>query len=405
MRIRLRVEQALVLLIAGWTSVASAQGTKAAQVDASPVELVRTLQALQDQIAAGSTNAHVAQRVLLSHIDERLISMEAPVWKDPKNIRAAVTYVLSGGRPDVLKKVLSFGELPSPEGSLAQGALAYVEGREGEAQKFLSEVDAHKLPVTLSGQVALIQAALTVREDPGKSVALLDFARLQLPGTLVEEAALRREIFVVGQMGDSKKFDMLSRQYLRRFRYSVYAGNFRQRFAAALTRLEFTRDPDYFARLVATLNELEPAGQLELYLLVARAAVNQGQMPAAILAANKAKELSKGDAANTARSNLYRAAAVIVSPQGFEEGLSELKKLDRTILQAPDIALLESALAMASYIRENPQTTKVSVPPAVQAPDTAERATLDPARTPTPAISRAQQALGAIDQLVRKENR
>ena len=391
-----------VLFCACASSAGAQQSMDLSKPGISPVELVRTLQILQDQIASGSTNAHVAQRALLTRIDEKLTSMELPVWQEPKNVRAAVTYVLSGGRPEVLKRILSSEGLNPPDEALVRGSLAYVEGREEEAQKILGDIDPWTLPATMSGQVALVQAALHVRDDPSKSIALLDFARLQLPGTLVEEAALRREIFVVSQTGDTKKFDFLSRQYLRRFRYSVYAGNFRQRFAAALMRLEFTRDPGFFSRLVAMLSELEPAGQLELYLLVARAAVSQGQTQAAILASDKASELSSGDKTSANRARLYRAAALIVTPEGFEEAARQLRNVDRSLLETTDATLLDSALSMAAYIRKSPSETVAAAPGPLFSPTAKDvrKATQEP----TPTISRAQEVLGQIDKLVRKGN-
>ncbi|QFU17673.1 chemotaxis protein [Microvirga thermotolerans] len=369
----------------------------------SPVHLVRTLQTLQDQIASGSTNAHVAQRVLLTRLDEKLTTMDDSVWQSPRNVQAAVVYVLSGGKPDILRRILAAGHLGAADDVLVRGSLAYVEGREEEAQKLLGGVNPRELPITLSGQVALVQAALNVRDDPAKSVELLDYARLQLPGTLVEEAALRREILVLSQTGDTKKFDLLSRQYLRRFRYSVYAGNFRQRFAAALTRLEFTKDPDYFSRLVAVLSELEPAGQLELYLLVARAAVIQGQTKAAILAANKAYELAAQDKVSAVRATLYRAAAMIVTSQGFDEAARQLRSIDRSVLETADVGLLDSALAMAKFIRESP--TEASSAKAITPAAVPEANTAAPLQRPTPTISRAQEVLGQIDKIVRRESR
>lgn len=393
-----------------------------------PVEMVRTLQTLQDQIATGSTEAHIAQRALLGHIDNRLNPLDGQTWAEPKNVRAAVIFVLSGGKPAILKRIAATGGLAKTDELLVKGALAYVEGREEEAGKLLGEVDVHTLPASLAGQVALVQSALIVRNDPAKSVELLDFVRLQLPGTLVEEAALRREIFVVSQMGDLKKFDLLSRQYLRRFRHSVYSGNFRQRFAAALTRLEFAKDEVQFARLVSMLDELESEVSRDLYLMVARAAIDQGQTKAAILAADKARGLSASDKVAAARASLYRAASVIVSPAGFEVGLEELKKIDKADLPERDVALLESALSMAGYIRSAPVTaTAPPAPkvPAQQAVTPAPAAAMSPSSviplgTPpalpaaslpapgaqdnmsSPAIARAQDALGRVDQLFKR---
>jgi chemotaxis protein MotC len=365
-----------------------------------PVEMVRTLQIMQDQIATGSTTAHVAQRTLLAHIDERFTSFDVKVWESSKNVRAAVIFVLSGGRPAILKKLLSLSVLGPSDLALVQGALAYVEGRETEAKRHLAEMNLASLPPALAGQVALVLSALTVRDDPAKSVELLDYVRLQLPGTLVEEAALRREVFVVSQMGQIGKFEALSRQYLRRFRSSVYAGNFRQRFASALTHLDFAKDQQQFPRLVTILNELDADSQRDLYLLIARNAVDQGQTKAAVLASEKAYQLSKSDVVSATRARLYKAAAVIVSAEGFDSGVAELKKIDKGVLPSGDAALLDSALALAGNIRRTPETV-------ANAADRSQSPASQPKviEAPLPAISRAQEALERVDQLFRKETR
>ncbi|MCB5177752.1 chemotaxis protein [Microvirga lenta] len=378
------------------------QTSEPEKVTAIPVDLVRTLQIMQDQIATGSTNAHAAQRALLAHIDDRLMSIDPGTWGDSKNVRAAVIFVLSGGRPEILKRIIALGGLSEVDTTIVQGALAYVEGREADAKRFLSEVQIDTLPPMLAGQIALVQSALIVREDPAKSVQLLDRVRLLLPGTLVEEAALRREIFVVSQVGDAKKFDALSRQYLRRFRYSIYAGNFRQRFASALTRLDFAKDEQRFSRLVAILNELEAEGQRELYLMIARNAIEQGQTKAAILAADKAFELSSSDASSATRAKLYRAAAIIVTPEGFESGIEVLKQINRAELQPHDSALLDEALSLARHIRQAPQAIPVA---EAAGPAEAPPAEAIQAQEPVPAISRAQEALEKIDRLFRSETR
>lgn len=400
----LRVVAALPVLLVAEPALAEAEPAAAKQEKgaATPIELVRTLQAMQDQIAAGSTDAHIAQRALLTHIDSQLMQQDQNAWQESKNVRAAVVFVLSGGRPSILRKLASSGALEKKDEILVKGALAYVEGREAEAKRILNEVDIHLLPPILAGQIALVQSALIVRDDPAKAVALLDYVRLQLPGTLVEEAALRREIFVVSQLKDVRKFEALSRQYLHRFRRSVYGGNFRQRFAAALTRLEFAKDEEKFSRLISMLSELEPEGQRELYLLIARAAIDQGQTKAAILASEKAYEMAATDKIGAARAKLYKAAASIVTVKGFESGFEELQKIDKSSLPPNDAILLDTALSTASQIRkgfERPKQETAKTKPALSVTEAPE------AKYALPSISRAQDAIGRVDALFRKETR
>lgn len=369
---------------------------------ATPIELVRTLQAMQDQIAAGSTDAHIAQRALLTHIDNQLMQQDQEAWRESKNVRAAVVFVLSGGRPSILRKLASLDFLEKSDVVLVTGALAYVEGREAEARRILNDVDVHLLPPILAGQLALVQSALIVRDDPARSVALLDYVRLQLPGTLIEEAALRREIFVVSQMKDAAKFEALSRQYLHRFRHSVYGGNFRQRFAAALTRLEFAKDEEKFARLISMLSELEANGQRELYLLIARAAIDQGQTKAAILAAEKAHEMSATDKIGAARAKLYKAAASIVTVKGFESSFEELQKIDKASLPPNDAILLDTALSTATQIRKGFEPSK---PEAANSKSPLPSGDAPEIKYSLPSISRAQDAIRRVDTLFQKETR
>src|SRR5690606_11519516 len=166
-----------------------------------------------------------------------------------------------------------FERKPNVDERLLLGALAYVEGQEDEARRLLQPVSPRALAPGLGGQIALVKAALLVRDQPAAAMEMLALARLLMPGTLVEEAWLRREIFVGSQLGDLDRFEALAERYMRRFRHSVYAGDFQQRFAAALTRLDFTKDPARFGRLDGMLSSLDPASRRDLYLLVSRASV------------------------------------------------------------------------------------------------------------------------------------
>ena len=356
-----------------------------------PVELVRTLQLLQDRIAHGSTQAHLAQRQLLAHIEQRLLALEPAGWAEIENVRAAVTFGLSGGGPAVLKRLIEAGTVPEAEHGLVRGALAYLQGREKEAITHLGAIDAQTMGPGLAGQLALTQSALMVREAPMKAIALLDQARLLSPGTLVEEGALRREIFVLAQAGDAKRFEALSIRYLRRFRRSVYAGNFRQRFAGALTRLDFDSDRSLTQRLERMLDEIEPEGRRDLYLLVARAGLEQGRRETALFAAERAAGLVDPESHYALQARLYRGAALIVAEGGFEAGFEALRAIDRASLASDDATLLDAALTTATQIRTPPKSGPVLEPSA----SASKRVVPQPQ-----SISRAQEALARVDRMI-----
>lgn len=375
----------------------------------SPVQLVRTLHLMQDQIAIGSTEAHLGQRGLLGILDDRFMDLEPETWQTSKNVRAAVSFVLSGGNPGILRKLLELGSSVVTESDrpLIEGALAYVEGREDAAQNSLGSLAPQSFPPTLGAQLALVQSALVVRKNAAKSDELLDFVRLQAPGTLLEEAALRRQVFVASQTNNMEKFQLLATKYLRRYRHSIYAGNFRQRLASALTRIDFGKESSRFEGAVAMMLELEPEARRDLYLLAARSSIEQGFTTSARLLADKAQELAGSDKISEARAKLYRAASLITSPQAIDGAAGDLRSLDRSILPASDLELLDSALAIANQIRKPPDIlAQQAAPPKLKVTKVATEQPMDISASAQgleqlETLSKARDALNRVDNLIK----
>lgn len=331
-----------------------------------PQDLVRALRRAQDSMAQGSAPALEAQRTLIARIEQEFATADASTWQDPHNARAAVTYFLSGGNPAILRRMMDMQPPPAVDPRLLRGTLAYLEGREEESLRQLKDIDARNLPPSLGGQVAMAQAALYVRKEPAKSAHLLAVARLLAPGTLVEEAALRRAILIASQMGDAAQFEYLSKQYLFRFRNSVYAGNFRQRFAAALSRIGFGNDPAQFRRLDAMLDMLEPDSRREMELTVARAAVVQGLTTTANFAADRALASLPDGSDEAERAKLYRGASMAANPNTYKEALNDLGAIDKDRLAPSDAALLAAASATAETVRRATESPPALAPKAAQ---------------------------------------
>ena len=366
-----------------------------------PVEWVRTLQLLQDRIATGSLAAHESQPVLMARIEGDLLKAEPEVWTDRHNVQAAIVFALSGGGPAILRRLTKKGSPDMPDTNLARGALAYIDGQEAEAGRLLKDIDTATLPTSLAGAIGMTQAALSVTENPVRAITLLDRVRLLMPGTLVEEGALRREIFALGQGGDLKKFEVLAIQYLRRFQHSIYAGNFRQRFAYQLTQLDFGRDEARFAAYTRIMNELAPESRRDLYLLIARTAIQEGKTNSALMASDKALALCAPESLEAIEAQLYRAAAEIVTLSTFQTAVRKLKAFDRAKLPARDIQLLDAALSMAEQIGRG--LVRDPAPPDAEA---AKRAQAQAAAVDEPGslIPKAEAMIGRIDQLLRKSN-
>ena len=62
-----------------------------------PAESLRSLQALQDEIAHGSADAQLRKALMLGANRRAAPGIKPEAWKEPGNARAAVAFVLSGG--------------------------------------------------------------------------------------------------------------------------------------------------------------------------------------------------------------------------------------------------------------------------------------------------------------------
>ncbi|MBR0850623.1 chemotaxis protein [Bradyrhizobium diazoefficiens] len=344
--IRPLLRSALLLVL---PFVAAGAGAEPAPPSHEPYEYVRSLQAVQDAIAHGDTAAHSSHGTLIRQIGERFLAADPAVWSNPQNGQALVIYLLSGGPPQIVRKLPR--DKLNVEGRLFDGALAYVEGRQDEARDLLKDVKPRNLPSGLGGQVALVQGALLARAEASLAIERLDDARLLLPGTLVEEAALRREILLVGQAEDFDKFEFLAQSYVRHYKNSVYAADFWQRFSSGLTQSGLALDDRRFPRIAALLEQIDGASRLKLYLVIARAAMLRGRIAVTRLAGERALSLSGDATAERERAHVFRGTSRVLADE-YDGGLAELKAIDRSKLAERDILLLNATVQLALDIRK-----------------------------------------------------
>ncbi|MET3911187.1 chemotaxis protein MotC [Bradyrhizobium sp. S3.3.6] len=359
-----------------------------------PFELVRALQAVQDGIANGDTAAHASHIALIRQIGEKFLAADASVWSNPQNGQAVVIYLLSGGAPQIVRKLPR--DKINVDARLFDGALAYVEGRQDEARDLLKDIKPRTISSGMGGQVALVQGALFARSEASLAIERLDDARLLLPGTLVEEAALRREILLVGQAEDFDKFEFLTLAYIRHYRNSVYASDFWQRFSTGLTQSTLALDDRRFARIAALLEQVDRASRLKLYLVIARGALVRGKLTVTRLAGERALTLSADATPDRERAHFYRGASRALTDE-YDGGFAELKALDRTKLAERDVLLLNATLQLALDVRK-----PIAGPTAAMS---ADKPPLTPARidlaSSNAMLARAQTQLGELERLTK----
>lgn len=317
-----------------------------------PFQLVRSLQFVQDAVAQGNSAAFEAQRKLLGVIADRFAAFEPTVWQKPRNARAALLLSMSGGSPTVLKTLVEAKLLPAKEAAIAKAVVAFAEGRRRRAWYYLSKIDARKVHPVLAGHIALIKGGLIAPSRPADAYQQFNDARLLAPGTLVEEAALRRQVLLTNTAGHSDALNNLTKQYIRRFARSPYLNRFLSVYSDAVVgRFEASQSAQFDD--VARVLEMLPSRQRHRVLLdIARLSLARGELSLAAQSATALAEAkdNPGEAARR-RAELYRAAAQIVT-DGYEESLDTITGIDRKTLSRQDAELHESATILGHAIRE-----------------------------------------------------
>jgi chemotaxis protein MotC len=174
---------------------------------------------------------------------------------------------------------------------------------------------------------------------------------------LVEEAALRREVFISEQIGDFNKFTSVAGQYLRRFRNSTYADNFLGRFTASLVATANAGRLDHIIRLEGLLDDMDEPRRLRLYLVIARSALVNGKLDTAQYASGRALIFAPEGTAEAQRAVLY-SSAVTVLTQPDQDSLAKLEGLDFSKLPRADISIAAAAIAFAKEIHHWPELSK-----------------------------------------------
>lgn len=323
-----------------------ATATRAAE-PLQPYQLVRSLQLVQDKIAAGDHAALPMQGKLLELIDARMRSASPQDFADPKNFRALLVYGMSGGNPSTVGASTARIELDAVNKNIAAGIVAYLGGRPAEAIKLLEPMDPMQQSPDLGAFVALVKGSLLALEKPKEALMLLDQARLLSPGTLVEEAALRRSVGIAVTEGDAARFVLASTQYVERFLHSPYASQFADSFASGVIALHMAVSQDKLADIVSMM---DAEREKVIYLRIARRAAIDGLNDLSAFAASKAEEGRNGkDNEDDPRALLYASLSSMTSAS-VAELREKLDRIDRGQLSQSDRDLLDAAKAVTHEI-------------------------------------------------------
>jgi chemotaxis protein MotC len=340
-------------------------------------------------MVAGDADAQKVRIKLLAQIAEEWAGGKAKPAIDRRNMRAAIVYILSGGRPELGDDFLKTPDINEELKPLLEGAIAYSQGDKAKAAELFAPVDLEHFPPDLGGQIALVRSSLRKAEEKDLMRADLRMARALMPGTLIEEAALRRGAALAAEMRDLDEFEKLSSRYFRRFARSLYAGQFVDAFAGFVQELGYDSKPDRLPALETLIGELPSEKAAYLLLEIARNSLLRGRNAVAKPMAEKAMGLAGSGSEELARASLYLGAVMVAGDEaGFDEGVKLLEGADRAKLIEAEIKLLTSALTLARGIRAEPRLS--------DAPPPAEPASREPA-TPDAVAQFIEKAVKAME--------
>lgn len=327
----------------------------------APYKIVRKITELQNRIVHGDRAAFDILQARLVSVSEELIAVDTALWiTDLRNARAALKFVMSGGPPDILRRLIKEAALPTRYLEPATAILAYSEGRKADAYRLLRETDPRALEATLGGHLALIKA-LTIGSRRSDEVRkLLDDARLLSPGTIVEESALRRQIPLEAMQPDNGEFDMLTSRYLRRFSQSVFARGLLLQVAETVARDDYGGgDPKKLSVLRGFLDQMRPSQRTNFLLSVARAATARGLAATTKFAVEEARKSEPPPLLeDDAPLQLYGAAMGIIGGE-YEKDAQKLEAVDDELLTVEQSDLRKTAIGLKKMIRRWPETPEV----------------------------------------------
>lgn len=407
----------LAVLFVGISWLASA-GYGHAQSDLPPAKILRSLQFVQDSVVMGDHAAREMQRYLLETMDTTLRTSDASVFEDERNADAALAYIMSGGNPQTLEYLVARDVQGNFDSRVINVLQKYFDGRGQQAEKVIADILPEYRNGVLGPYLMLIAGNIAINRDPVASLAFFDDARLTAPGSIIEEAALRRSIIATMQAKQPDRTFEYIRKYAVRFLHSPYASQFADLFVNFVVESNGAVTHEKIAE-IAQLMDADRAE--EIYLRIARQASLRGEVKLASFATDEATGLTlqTGETSRAPLSKLYSGLAGVPGDD-VRNASATLDSIPNEELSPRDIALRDAAKAIAEQIVREPA---VAMPPmtadgAPQGPEdaaqpavgndnpSAEQPAQDVAGAPlNEFFNKSRARLSEIDSLLEQEER
>ncbi|MGA1831594.1 MULTISPECIES: chemotaxis protein [Rhizobium] len=395
---------------------AGAAETRAQDQSLDAYKILRSLQFVQDSLVLGDHSASDLQRYLLDSLDKRLRSADNGTLADTRNADAVFVYVMSGGNPATLNFLASRDTQGYLDARVVNVLQKYLDGRGGQVATSIASLSQEYQGSPIGPYLNLVAGNVNYPTDPTAALIFYDRTRIDAPGTILEEAALRRSIVASASLKDVDRAFGYSVRYARRFLHSPYASQ----FADLFVDLAVTSAPGLGHDRVSEVADLmDPDRAQELYLRISRLATLKGKYDLASYTAEEARKLNDvlSGKGRTLLPGLYEHIAKVPS-SNVSQVVDQLSSISREGLSDRDRALLDAAQRVGEEIvrpvdisgsSEDTPTPDGSTQTADAKPDPTTAGSVVPnAATATNAavddfVTQGRNKLGEIDSLLAKE--
>jgi chemotaxis protein MotC len=224
-----------------------------------------------------------------------------------------------------------------------------------------------------------------LEQDPAARQTGLAIAVALMPGTLVEESAVRRSTLAFAETADEKQFWKRLERYQRRFPDSLYARSFWEEVVSQLASWKSRGEAPDLTRLDLIVRDMPASRRRNLYLHLARESSAVDNVAFVEFGASRTKRLALEGSMEDQAARLYLSLYAVASEEG-DRSLADLRSLNRNLLNAQDRALLDAGLWIAQQIGRPPEA--------------GQSGTAEEALPKTPLETRAESLLADIDKIL-----
>ncbi|MBY3124641.1 chemotaxis protein MotC [Rhizobium laguerreae] len=324
--------------------------------DLAPYKMLRSLQFVQDSVVTGDHSAGEMQRFMLGTIDTRLRTVEPSIFDDDRNVDAALIYTMSGGNPQTLEYLIAHDVNGYFDNRVTDVLRKYLSGKGLLVAKTLQEAAKEYRDKKIGPYLALIGGNVLIATKPTDALDLYDQARLAAPGTIVEEAALRRSLAICVDKGMLDRGMAYSQRYVRRFLHSPYASQFADLFVTLVVGHDHDVKPQ---DVIDILSFMDAPRQREVYLRIARAAAISGKPELARMAVGRVQSLGGTDNAFGPLADFYGGMAGLPT-EDIDQAAKNVSGIDGNALSRRDQALQEAARSVAEQILRAPDPASLT---------------------------------------------